>query len=131
MISRIIERPLRQVAKVVTRELEKESIVVFDEGHNIDNICIEAFTVALDRNQLAAAARSVTRLERDVAEALHYITLRYVRLHYLERDARRERDVAEARRGAARWRGGEGARDRSAQRARRCRRPQILTHDTT
>ena len=100
MISRIIERPLRQVAKVVTRELEKESIVVFDEGHNIDNICIEAFTVALDRNQLAAAARSVTRLERDVAEALHYITLRWITLPGARRAARARRRRGETRRGA-------------------------------
>ena len=37
-----------RVAGLVTRELEKESIVVFDEGHNIDNICIEALSVELD-----------------------------------------------------------------------------------
>ncbi len=27
---------------MVSRELEKECIVVFDEAHNIDNVCIEA-----------------------------------------------------------------------------------------
>ena len=26
---------------MVSRELEKECIVVFDEAHNIDNVCIE------------------------------------------------------------------------------------------
>lgn len=30
-----------QVANMVSRELEKECIVVFDEAHNIDNVCIE------------------------------------------------------------------------------------------
>lgn len=26
---------------MVSRELEKECIIVFDEAHNIDNVCIE------------------------------------------------------------------------------------------
>ena len=26
---------------MVSRELEKECVVVFDEAHNIDNVCIE------------------------------------------------------------------------------------------
>ena len=34
-------RFMLQVANMVSRELEKECIVVFDEAHNIDNVCIE------------------------------------------------------------------------------------------
>jgi DNA excision repair protein ERCC-2 len=30
-----------QVSQMVSRELEKECIIVFDEAHNIDNVCIE------------------------------------------------------------------------------------------
>lgn len=30
-----------KISGLVSREIEKESIVVFDEAHNIDNICIE------------------------------------------------------------------------------------------
>ena len=30
---------------MVSRELEKECIVVFDEAHNIDNVCIEVDTI--------------------------------------------------------------------------------------
>ena len=30
-----------QVSNMVSRELEKECVVVFDEAHNIDNVCIE------------------------------------------------------------------------------------------
>jgi DNA excision repair protein ERCC-2 len=26
----------------VSKEIEKESIIVFDEAHNIDNVCIES-----------------------------------------------------------------------------------------
>ena len=28
---------------MVSRELEKECVVVFDEAHNIDNVCIEVW----------------------------------------------------------------------------------------
>ena len=27
---------------MVSRELDKECVIVFDEAHNIDNVCIEA-----------------------------------------------------------------------------------------
>jgi len=57
-----------RVAGLVTRELEKESIVVFDEGHNIDNICIEALSVQLDDKSLRAAERCAKRLGRKVDE---------------------------------------------------------------
>ena len=57
-----------KVANLVSRELEAESIVVFDEAHNIDNVCIEALSVTLDRRSLEASSRSVGRLQRKVAE---------------------------------------------------------------
>ena len=31
-----------KVSAMVSREMEKEAVVVFDEAHNIDNVCIEA-----------------------------------------------------------------------------------------
>ena len=37
---------------MVSRELESESVVVFDEAHNIDNVCIEALSVELNENFL-------------------------------------------------------------------------------
>lgn len=30
-----------KISNMVSKEIEKDSIVVFDEAHNIDNICIE------------------------------------------------------------------------------------------
>jgi DNA excision repair protein ERCC-2 len=41
-----------KVSSLVSRELEAESIVVFDEAHNIDNVCIEALSVTLDKRAL-------------------------------------------------------------------------------
>ena len=55
-----------KVAGLVSRELEAESVVVFDEGHNIDNICIEALSVELDKRKLDQAQRCVARLGRQV-----------------------------------------------------------------
>lgn len=46
---------------MVSRELEKECIVVFDEAHNIDNVCIEvnsslALCQALPKTMLSLLA---------------------------------------------------------------------------
>jgi DNA excision repair protein ERCC-2 len=57
-----------KVSNLVSRELEAESIVVFDEAHNIDNVCIEALSVTLDQRMMASASRSVNRLQSRVAE---------------------------------------------------------------
>ena len=38
-----------KVSGLVSRDLERESIVVFDEAHNIDNVCIEALSVNIRR----------------------------------------------------------------------------------
>ena len=57
-----------KVANLVSNELETESIVVFDEAHNIDNVCIEAFSVTLDRRKMEASLRGVNRLSAKVGE---------------------------------------------------------------
>jgi DNA excision repair protein ERCC-2 len=57
-----------KVANLVSKELEAESIVVFDEAHNIDNVCIEALSVTLDKRAMDGALRSVNRLSQRVAE---------------------------------------------------------------
>lgn len=57
-----------KVANLVSRELEAESIVVFDEAHNIDNVCIEALSVTLDRKAIDLSVRSVGKLQRKVEE---------------------------------------------------------------
>ena len=46
-----------KVAKMVSKELEQESIVVFDEAHNLDNICIEALSVEINAVGLKKASR--------------------------------------------------------------------------
>lgn len=51
---------------MVSAELEAESIVVFDEAHNIDSVCIEALSVTLNERKLDQATRSLGRLSSEV-----------------------------------------------------------------
>lgn len=56
-----------KVAKMVSKELEAESIVVFDEAHNIDSVCIEALSVTINDRALEQATRSLGRLSSEVS----------------------------------------------------------------
>ncbi|RYG52171.1 hypothetical protein EON67_01820, partial [archaeon] len=55
-----------KIASMVSRELEDKSIVVFDEAHNIDNVCIESMSVTLDRRALDIASRNLSQLDNEV-----------------------------------------------------------------
>ncbi|RDX56802.1 DNA repair helicase [Polyporus arcularius HHB13444] len=57
-----------KVAEQVSKELSKDAIVVFDEAHNIDNVCIESLSIDLTRPMLDSAARSVVRLGEKIEE---------------------------------------------------------------
>jgi DNA excision repair protein ERCC-2 len=57
-----------KVAENVSAELSKESIVVFDEAHNIDNVCIESLSIDLTRPMLESAARSVNKIGDKIEE---------------------------------------------------------------
>lgn len=57
-----------KVSEVVSRELSSDAIVVFDEAHNIDNVCIESLSIKLDRRLLDTASRSLDRLEGRILE---------------------------------------------------------------
>jgi DNA excision repair protein ERCC-2 len=56
-----------KVAKMVSKELESESIIVFDEAHNIDSVCIEALSVTINDRGLEQATRSLGRLSSEVS----------------------------------------------------------------
>jgi DNA excision repair protein ERCC-2 len=59
-----------KIANRVTKELDdRAGVVVFDEAHNIDNVCIEALSVSLDKEALKAAARGLRKLEANVARS--------------------------------------------------------------
>eukprot|EP00957_Ditylum_brightwellii_P067056 5090040-Ditylum_brightwellii.AAC.1 len=52
---------------MVSKELESESIIVFDEAHNIDSVCIEALSVDINERGLEQATRSLGRLSSEVS----------------------------------------------------------------
>jgi len=55
-----------KISGMVSREIEKESIVVFDEAHNIDNVCIEALSVTLNNHILRKCSENIRKLENDL-----------------------------------------------------------------
>ena len=52
-----------QVSQMVSRELEKECIVVFDEAHNIDNVCIEVRAASDLRND-RRTGQAISKINR-------------------------------------------------------------------
>lgn len=57
-----------KIAERVSKEFSKDCIVVFDEAHNIDNVCIESLSIDLTEDSLRKAARGATNLERKITE---------------------------------------------------------------
>lgn len=55
-----------KVAELVSKEMAKDSIVVFDEAHNIDNVCIESLSIDITRPVLEASSRSLNELQRHI-----------------------------------------------------------------
>jgi DNA excision repair protein ERCC-2 len=59
-----------KVSQMVSREMERECIVVFDEAHNIDNVCIEALSVNLTKGVLdQCGARNLPKLRTAIERA--------------------------------------------------------------
>lgn len=57
-----------KIAERVSRELSKDCIVVFDEAHNIDNVCIESLSTDITEDSLRRAARGATNLEKKISD---------------------------------------------------------------
>ncbi len=48
---------------MLSKDHIKETVVVFDEAHNIDDVCIEAYTVRLNKPILAEAVNNIKAVE--------------------------------------------------------------------
>ncbi|KIV95003.1 DNA repair helicase rad15, variant [Exophiala mesophila] len=57
-----------KIADRVSKELSKDCIVVFDEAHNIDNVCIESLSIDINEDSLRKATRGANNLERKIEE---------------------------------------------------------------
>ena len=57
-----------KIAEVVSKELNKEAVVVFDEAHNIDNVCIDSLSVKVTRRTIDRSTLALQQLEKTVAQ---------------------------------------------------------------
>ncbi|KAJ2550737.1 TFIIH/NER complex ATP-dependent 5'-3' DNA helicase subunit, partial [Coemansia sp. RSA 1933] len=53
---------------LVSKEFEKDTIVVFDEAHNIDSICIDSLSIDINDRTLRASTDSIDKLTAKVDE---------------------------------------------------------------
>ncbi|KAL4909632.1 hypothetical protein BDW74DRAFT_143433 [Aspergillus multicolor] len=57
-----------KIAERVSKEFSKDCIVVFDEAHNIDNVCIESLSIDISEDSLRKATRGANNLERKIQD---------------------------------------------------------------
>ncbi|KAI3760090.1 hypothetical protein L1987_50480 [Smallanthus sonchifolius] len=55
-----------KVAGIISKEMQRESVVVFDEAHNIDNVCIEALSVSVRRQTIEGATRNINKMAQEI-----------------------------------------------------------------
>uniref|UniRef100_A0A023F3L9 General transcription and DNA repair factor IIH helicase subunit XPD n=1 Tax=Triatoma infestans TaxID=30076 RepID=A0A023F3L9_TRIIF len=57
-----------KIADVVSKEIARNSVVVFDEAHNIDNVCIESMSVKINRKIIDRSSTNIQVLEKTVSD---------------------------------------------------------------
>ncbi|XP_065183619.1 general transcription and DNA repair factor IIH helicase subunit XPD-like [Sycon ciliatum] len=57
-----------KIADMVSKELQRQSVVVFDEAHNIDNVCIESMSVNISRRTLDRTHTSIDNLQASLTK---------------------------------------------------------------
>ncbi|KAK2161832.1 hypothetical protein NP493_1557g00011 [Ridgeia piscesae] len=88
-----------KIADLVSKELSKSSVVVFDEAHNIDNVCIDSMSITISRNTLDKGRQNISSLDHNIQKIkeadAQKLKNEYVRLVEGLRDANiaRETDV--------------------------------------
>jgi DNA excision repair protein ERCC-2 len=55
-----------QISGSFLKNLSKDTIVVFDEAHNIDDVCIEAYTLKVNNQVLVNASRNINGLQEKI-----------------------------------------------------------------
>lgn len=59
-----------KIAELVSREMGRDSVVVFDEAHNIDNVCIESMSVNIHQRHLDRASANISKLRRQIEKSV-------------------------------------------------------------
>ncbi|CAL1526767.1 unnamed protein product [Lymnaea stagnalis] len=55
-----------KIADLVSKELPKQSVVVFDEAHNIDNVCVESMSVKITRRTIDKCNQNIEDLSKQI-----------------------------------------------------------------
>ncbi|XP_014752139.1 general transcription and DNA repair factor IIH helicase subunit XPD isoform X2 [Brachypodium distachyon] len=55
-----------RVASIVSSEMQKDCVVVFDEVHNIDNVCIEALSVSIRKQTIQGAKGNLRHISQQI-----------------------------------------------------------------
>lgn len=61
-----------KVAGIISKEMQRESVVVFDEAHNIDNVCIEALSVSVRTQTLEGARRNLNKMRQEIEKYVFF-----------------------------------------------------------
>ncbi|CAD7012055.1 unnamed protein product [Ceratitis capitata] len=57
-----------KIAEVVSKEMNKQCCVVFDEAHNIDNVCIDSMSVKINRRIVERSTNALNNLQKIVQD---------------------------------------------------------------
>lgn len=55
-----------KISDIVSKEMKREACVVFDEAHNIDNICVDSMSININRKVLDKAKTAITHLTEHI-----------------------------------------------------------------
>uniref|UniRef100_T1GBR3 DNA 5'-3' helicase n=1 Tax=Megaselia scalaris TaxID=36166 RepID=T1GBR3_MEGSC len=55
-----------KIAEVVSKEMNKESVIIFDEAHNIDNVCIDSMSVKINKRVIERSTAALNELQTTV-----------------------------------------------------------------
>eukprot|EP00026_Physarum_polycephalum_P003399 Phypoly_transcript_03410.p1 GENE.Phypoly_transcript_03410~~Phypoly_transcript_03410.p1 ORF type:complete len:721 (+),score=86.18 Phypoly_transcript_03410:291-2165(+) len=56
-----------KISSLISKDLKANSIVVFDEAHNIDNVCISALSVNINQRTIDGCSRNLIKLSNTIA----------------------------------------------------------------
>uniref|UniRef100_A0A8C2XZH3 General transcription and DNA repair factor IIH helicase subunit XPD n=1 Tax=Capra hircus TaxID=9925 RepID=A0A8C2XZH3_CAPHI len=62
-----------KIADLVSKELARKAVVVFDEAHNIDNVCIDSMSVNLTRRTLDRSGLPAEAVPGSIRTAEHFL----------------------------------------------------------
>ncbi|KAM7524071.1 hypothetical protein LguiA_013973 [Lonicera macranthoides] len=64
-----------KVAGIISKEKQRESVMVFDEAHNIIYVCIEAISVSVQTQTLEGATRNLSKMAQEIDGYVHVLLL--------------------------------------------------------